>query len=94
MKRLSCISMIMVFGTLSSNGFAEDLREKQSSACMGDALRLCSQFIPSEERITSCMEASRSQLSSACRSFFVADSKPSQGLHKKHKSLGQPVALR
>jgi|HubBroStandDraft_6_1064221.scaffolds.fasta_scaffold500392_1 hypothetical protein len=36
-------------------------------ACTPDALRLCSEFIPDEGRVKSCMLSRRSQLSEACR---------------------------
>lgn len=35
-------------------------------ACTPDAMRLCSEFIPDVAKITACMRAKHSQLSSAC----------------------------
>jgi hypothetical protein len=39
-----------------------DVRE----ACTPDAMRLCSEFIPDVAKITACMKAKHSQLSSPC----------------------------
>jgi hypothetical protein len=49
-------------GTASAQG-SDAARE----ACTPDALRLCSEFIPDEGRVKSCMLSRRSQLSEACR---------------------------
>jgi len=35
-------------------------------ACTPDAMRLCSEFIPDVAKITACMNAKHSQISSAC----------------------------
>ena len=35
-------------------------------ACTPDAMRLCSEFIPDVAKITACMKAKHSQLSSTC----------------------------
>jgi len=36
-------------------------------ACTPDAMRLCSEFIPDEEKVKRCMIRRHSQLSAACR---------------------------
>jgi hypothetical protein len=40
---------------------------EQRAACEGDARRLCGQYIPDVNRITSCMVQMRRHLSPACR---------------------------
>jgi len=40
------------------------------TACTPDAFRLCSEFIPSADRIVACLYQKRASLSPACRSFF------------------------
>ncbi len=46
--------------------------EEQERLCTGDAMRLCSAFIPDVDRITACMASQRSQLSPGCRAVFHA----------------------
>ena len=50
----------------SSAGFAQGTPE-QRSACMGDAFKFCSAEIPNIPKITSCMKANYSKLSSGCK---------------------------
>jgi hypothetical protein len=44
----------------------------QRQACMGDALRLCSAYVPDRNQIRDCMAAQRDLLSPSCRSVFDA----------------------
>jgi hypothetical protein len=48
---------------------------EQRAACEGDATRLCGQFIPDVDRITSCMTQMRRYLSPGCRAVFVRGAK-------------------
>jgi hypothetical protein len=41
------------------------------AACTGDAMRLCSQYIPSRGRITACLSRSRGSLSPGCHAVFA-----------------------
>ena len=45
---------------------------EQRAACAGDAMRLCGQFIPDVDRITSCMINMRRDLSPPCRAVLDA----------------------
>jgi hypothetical protein len=49
---------------------------EQQQMCQGDAMRLCGEFIPDVDRITTCMIAKRSQLSEGCKAVF--NGKPAQ----------------
>lgn len=51
----------------SAHGATE---EEQSKACKADAIRLCSEDIPSKEKITACMQRKVKQLSPGCRAMF------------------------
>jgi hypothetical protein len=44
--------------------------EEQSKACKADAIKLCSEFIPSKDKITACMQSKVKQLSPGCRKMF------------------------
>jgi hypothetical protein len=43
----------------------------QRAACEQDAYRLCSQFIPDENRTANCLRRNRLRLSPACRTLFT-----------------------
>ncbi len=43
---------------------------EEEQACSGDAMRLCSAYVPDVDRITVCMVQNKSQLSPGCRVFF------------------------
>jgi hypothetical protein len=47
---------------------------EEEQACSGDAMRLCSAFVPDVDRITVCMIQNKSQLSPGCRVFFRSES--------------------
>ena len=42
----------------------------QRSACMGDAMSLCSSVLMSMDRVLSCLSSKKSQLSTGCRLQF------------------------
>nr|WP_291866645.1 hypothetical protein [Bradyrhizobium sp.] len=46
---------------------------EQQQACSGDAMRLCSAYVPDVGRITACMRQNKSQLSPGCRAYFRPD---------------------
>ena len=58
---------------------------EQRAACEGDALRLCSQFVPDVARITACMQRNKRHLSPRCRAMF-------KGPPKKLKKAGPAPA--
>nr|WP_298798593.1 hypothetical protein [uncultured Acetobacter sp.] len=59
-----------LLSTLAPAHAADTLRQKQTAACKGDALKLCALAIPNEKKITSCMERKKDKLSPQCRAFF------------------------
>jgi hypothetical protein len=52
---------------LGITGAAAQPSDEARQACTGDAMRLCSDFIPDVPKITSCMMRKRAQLSAECR---------------------------
>jgi hypothetical protein len=42
---------------------------EQRSACMGDAMKLCSSVLFSADRVASCLLSKKSQLSPRCRAI-------------------------
>lgn len=58
---------------LAANGgaaFATKGTPEQREACTPDALRLCGQFIPDEDRIEACLRDAGPRLSPACYMVF------------------------
>jgi hypothetical protein len=60
--------LLSVFPTAGFAGFQPTA--EQRSACMGDALRLCSAVLPDTDRIVSCLASKKSQLAPQCRAHF------------------------
>ena len=44
--------------------------QEQRAACVPDAFRLCSSYIPDAAMVESCLRQKKSDLSDACRSVF------------------------
>lgn len=60
--------LLVLGGLIAAPSFAgAQGTEEQRQACTPDVFRLCSQFIPNVQEITSCMVRKKSQLSPACR---------------------------
>ena len=51
---------------------------KEKAACTEDAVRLCIQVYPDEDKLISCMRSNRSDLSESCRVVF------DEGLKRRH----------
>ena len=49
---------------------AQQWTPQQRAACEPDAMRLCNQYVPDVQRVSSCMSAYRRYLSPACRAFY------------------------
>ena len=48
----------------------QTLRAQQEQACYNDAMTLCKDAVPDEDKITACMTAKRKQLSPMCGKVF------------------------
>ncbi len=67
MRRLSACALLISI-TMVTSAFA--YTDEQVSACTPDVMRLCSDAIPDEGRITRCMIQKRTQVSAACMMAF------------------------
>jgi len=68
---------IILFLFMVGPAFADDLRERQTEACQGDAMNLCGPVIPDEQKVAACLAQQMPRLSPACRAMFGPQ-------HKKH----------
>ena len=62
---LACAIFVPTAALAEHSGSLED-----QLACTPDVYRLCSQFIPDEDTIVSCLERNKPQLSAGCQAVF------------------------
>jgi len=70
MTRMTACLLLPVAAAAYMNAAHGATEEEQSKACKADAIKLCSEFIPSKEKITACMQSKVKQLSPGCRKMF------------------------
>ena len=73
-QAITVIAAVLGLTLLSLPAAAQGTAE-QRAACEGDAMRLCSQYIPNVQAITACMMQKRRYLSSYCRAALEGDRK-------------------
>ena len=64
----AALGFALMFASLPAA--AQQWTPKQRAACEPDAMRLCNQYVPDVQRVSSCMSAYRRYLSPACRAFY------------------------
>jgi hypothetical protein len=62
------IAAAFMLGTLTT--VAHAYSQQQQEMCAGDAMRLCSAYIPDVDRITACMVSRHDELSEGCKAVF------------------------
>ena len=68
---VSCIAALTVLLCATSASAQENRgTAEQRAACVPDALRLCSSYIPDAAGVEQCLRQNTSNLSDACRSVF------------------------
>jgi hypothetical protein len=68
-----CGALVFLVSAIPTAAFAEfKPTAAQRSACMGDAMSLCSSVLMNMDRVLSCLSSKKSQLSTGCRSQFEA----------------------
>jgi len=70
---LAAVSFISVVPT-SVHAYTPE----QQQACTPDAMRLCGDFVPDVDRVTTCMIQKKSQLSAECRRHFRPGPEPGE----------------
>jgi hypothetical protein len=61
---------VMILLSLTCAPIPAAAQGSPEQACTGDAMRLCSQFIPDRTRTGACLARMRASLSPACRVYF------------------------
>jgi hypothetical protein len=68
--------LALVLSGLSTAAYAEFKPSAAlRSACTGDALKLCGQYLPNMDKIQSCLLSKMSETSPKCRTQYEADMK-------------------
>ena len=67
-RPFSTLGFALMFASLPAA--AQQWTPKQRAACEPDAMRLCNQYVPDVQRVSSCLSAYRRYLSPACRAFY------------------------
>jgi len=68
----AALGLLLTANVAPMSASAQDVE----SLCVGDVMRLCSEFVPDRGQITSCMMKRRASVSLACRAAYFK-SKPS-----------------
>jgi hypothetical protein len=71
-RLLTAITLALTLQTTASFAYSA----QQQELCTGDAMRLCSEYIPDVDRITTCMVEHYEALSDGCKSVFEAPPPP------------------
>ena len=79
-NRTACRGLTLIAGLAVVYGLAlmptpVTAQPEQQANCQDDAMRLCGQFVPDVNRITSCMIAKRRQVSARCRATMAASAR-------------------
>jgi hypothetical protein len=82
MKRLVLIVAAVLTGTTVALAESEEGRQ----ACMQDAFKLCSEFIPDRERVFQCLASRQDALSAACRANLAPALAAEQAAKQQHAS--------
>ena len=78
--RLSALCLGLVVGAVPFSSFAASgdkyqITPAEKAACSSDAVRLCYDTYPDEDRLLVCMRQNHASLSAACRVAFDAGTK-------------------
>ncbi len=85
-RSLRAPGLLLFLGILMSSTAAHAQgTAEQRSACMGDAFRFCSAYIPDVAQIESCLVQNRSSLSPACAAEF----QPASRTRLRHEHFRQ-----
>jgi hypothetical protein len=74
--RHGIVALALVVGGLPTAAFAEFKPSATlRSACMSDAMRLCSAYLSSMDRVLTCLQEKKSQASPKCQAQYDAETK-------------------
>lgn len=85
------IGLVLALGAFASPAFAQRSDEMKNSQnpCVGDAQKICNEFIPDRAKVASCLFKNKSKLTPACRAELGGGSGKTVGKHRKGKRHGR-----
>ncbi len=77
---LAFFGVLLSVSPLSADGAVDKYKvtNAEKAACTADAIRLCMDAYPNEEKLIGCMKSNRDSLSTTCRVAFDA------GIKRRH----------
>ena len=69
LKTMLAAGLVLAFGALATPAGAQradDMRGGGGNPCVGDAQKICNEFIPDRGKVASCLFKNKAQLSPAC----------------------------
>ena len=70
LKALAAAGLVLTLGALATPASAQrsdDMRGGGGNPCVGDAQKLCNEFIPDRAKVASCLFKNKRNLTPACR---------------------------
>ena len=88
-KATLAAGLVLTLGTFASPVTAQRADEMRNAQnpCVGDAQRICNEFIPDRAKVASCLFKNKSQLAPACRAQLGGGTKV--GKTRKGKRHGR-----
>jgi hypothetical protein len=77
-----------VLATPASAQRADDMKGGGQNPCVGDAQRICNEFIPDRGKVASCLFKNKAKLTPACRAELGGGEKKA-GKHRTGKRHGR-----
>jgi hypothetical protein len=89
-KTALAAGFVLTLGALSpaSAQRADDMRGGGGNPCVGDAQKICNEFIPDRAKVASCLFKNKSKLTPACRAELGGGGKKA-GKTRKGKRHGK-----
>lgn len=85
------VGLVLALGAFASPASAQRADEMKNSQnpCVGDAQKICNEFIPDRAKVASCLFKNKSKLTPACRAELGGGGGKKVGKHRKGKRHGR-----
>ena len=92
LKTMLAAGLVLAFGALATPAGAQradDMRGGGGNPCVGDAQKICNEFIPDRGKVASCLFKNKRQLSPACRTVIGGGSDKATSRKARGKRHGR-----
>ena len=76
LRTVLAAGVVLALGALATPAGAQrsdDMRGGGGNPCVGDAQKMCNEFIPDRGKVASCLFKNKAKLTPACRAELAAD---------------------